>query len=751
MYANYTTGTTTLTETIVLFDSEYQNAITDAISEYVLVTDSETTAPLQGAIENFRNIYTMEVKPTFNDLSAFDSSSNHTSFKSVVGGSKTYLLSPVETSSNHVALRRSAWQYILTAPPPNVTTLYEYINVFDIESTISPGQTTLQELILLSDSPNPIIPITEYVNIFDFATDVGITTLSENILILDGATGTAIAPPQTYMVSMVLGVISTNQYSPSTVIEVTSAGSYSPTMQLSTFADDYVAVTNASGADNPIQPSLVQNGVVVYSNVNSLPPDYANSPSGCLVSFNCSTIFNGLDLNSIFSYSINLEGAGGTWSFDTLLETTFVFGTPVTLMGLSGVTTKKGFEWSSSRSVFTNKGIFGPRDMNREFAFLVYGNAQYFFNQVNQFVQSPDPTQWKTHADAARLIGDLTGANIGWYIQDFPLFNFQPQGSQTGLQALESLAEQCGGVVRWNGLDSYKVVYPNVSLGVFTIPDCCLIISISNECILDLNSGFYSPGVRLVPQLGVFDASTKELAASTSSGGIFDPNSLTLTIGQKAPGVVQKLGSANFSSIDPSKSPQPPSTYTIDLPLDTDKVYVQARTHSDATGPYTVPDDATDPNNTWFFLEGIPGNPLYPESGRYVSLTQANGQFKPIITIDSTLFPPPSNLEQAESVLNIAYSTKSVPFIDTASGSYALVAQTYLKYQWVPVCTYTIVCTFWGAMPMPGMTINFSFNGRPISGTIESVTLSNPDVLTINVVQWEQLEFYTNLSQFSNR
>lgn len=546
---------------------------------------------------------------------------------------------------------------------------------------------------------------------------------------------------------IVLGVKATTQFNGGIVVGVKQPLSSNFGVELQVQPDNLVAVTNASSVSNPTQATYIQNGVAVYSNPATLPPGDI-SKIKCYVSFSCSNIvtsqggslFSPVNMDIVTNWSVNITNEGGSWSVGSTSDYG-TYGDPVKVFGLSGIIGKKGFQFSSNPTPATNSGILGLRNMNRELAFLVYGVPQYTANQVNQFIQAPNLQNTKTHADAARLIGSLCGANIHWGIRDFTSFNFQPQASMTGIQALSSLAAECGGVVRWNGDKDYLVTYPNKSTGIWQVPDCCLIVAMQRECNLDMNSGLYTPGTYMVPQLGTFNAGSASIYSTSDSSGSSSTTTLTntsgnpLVAGNRATDPVE----TRHSSKTVMTSSSPPEY--VDLPFDTQVIYIQNVVKTDFSGPYTT----NDPNNWTVLQTGL--------NGAYTQWIENGGKVKPVLVLDPTMFPSSSNTDVTNGNWYLKIGVSRTPLASIATVTTTAentIARNLLKYKWIPMCTGSVTCVFFGSIPMPGMTVIATLGGKTISGIIESVSFVNPGIITVNFVNWGELQYYTTLGNYSN-
>lgn len=733
VYITFIEGQTTLTETFLIFDSDTnQDVETSNIEETLVVLDSEeSVAPTNSSLPFYgaRDYFIQEVHPTYTNFSAQSAGPAHTDFKSIVGGPKGYVLEPQGGSAAHFGFKLSGWQYLLTDQSNYETELEETFLVFDSETSESPDQTVLFEYLLVGDS--------------EIVQDAVTGELSDYVLLLDGATGEIAPLPVEFDGTLVLTVISAIGPQFSNVLKVQAALEENFSVDLGVTANDLTAVVSASSASNPITPTFINSGVVIYSNPATLPATIP--PDGCKVFLPCTNIIGSLGANDLKEWDINLQDAGGTWNVKSFTDLP-TYGTEITLFGLTGTITSKGFEWSNSGSNYKNGGIFGPRALNREAFFLTYGQPESAYNIVTKYANYPMPEFYKTHKDAASMVASLGGARLQWMLPDFPLPNFQFQGGETALAAIHSLAGDCGGVIRWMGSNSYRAMFPDIPIGVYTIPDCCLIRSISQECYLDLNSGYYTPGVYVLPQLNIKDTTTLNLTQA-GDGTFLDFNPLT----QHGPytGQVENRWSTGRRPSDEMP------IQSFDLPLDTNAIFIRIITKTAGSGNFVVTEsemqDGADP---WYTLENVPGSNLINGGGSpHTVALNKDGIIKYLFNVTSDLFPAEGvndDIDNGNFTMQIGITRTIPPYVNNAIGSYLLAAKSILKYRFVPACTGTVVCSFFGSIPMPGMELNFTFNNTLITGIIESVSFSGPDTLTINYVKWFRFEFYQQLAQSEN-
>ena len=491
-----------------------------------------------------------------------------------------------------------------------------------------------------------------------------------------------------------------------------------------------VPITSATAVGNPVQPTYIQNGTVVYSSTATLPAGDV-SRTKCYVSFKCADLIGPRNADEIISYSLSINNGNGSWEANTTTDVGDYY-EQVQLFGLTGTIVDKGFSWSSSSGGVINGGILSNPKLNRDLGFLTYGNPNYFFNVPNASLNKPATSRAKSHRDAVSLIAQLAGVTVSWAIPDLPLVNFQPQMSQKAVEAMASLAQEAGGVLRWTGGDSYIVTYPDKQIGYFEVPDCCLITSMGMKCSADMNTGIYSPGVYAVPQLGQYNAGTKikngVLATPTASG----PGNTT--------------GSAilaeDFYTTTKLVTADDPIQF-VNLPFDFDSIYIQNVCKVDGQGPFVT----LDPQRRWPLQTGF--------AGEYVNCIDIGGKLQPVLKISPDFFPSETNTDVADGHWYMKIQITRKPLSGgsdsgNSDGNEDTEGRTMLRYRFIPTCVGTINCAFFGSIPLPGMFATATANGETVSGIVESVSFQNPGLLSIQVVQWSRLQFYQQLSGFSN-
>lgn len=486
-------------------------------------------------------------------------------------------------------------------------------------------------------------------------------------------------------------------------------------------------VTSLTGSGNPFLPTIILDGITYVTNACSAPPPtytpvagvpyigYVNSPIGgttfCnLTGANLSLDYSGGTFNIA---SQNPLGAGTTYQQN--------LGQQVSVYGLSGTITDFGKSLSSSANTFNTQGIFGTPNLNKAFTLLTYGAGQYFsFLTTNPTIQyAPPINSYTTLKGMAEAIANLCGVTVSWLIPDGPYHDIFSQNGITGLEALNTLAAQMGGQVRWNGGTSYIVAYPDYYLGVWGVPIPNLLeaqgVRYSNH--LDLSYGVSGSGVLGIPTNAFFPSTIKPVPVNTD------------TAPQENIQIIATVTKA-FTEDDPG--------LTVDLPNDIVSVKIQILVKpGQATGARYV----TDSPSTWFDL-GSPGI-----GNDYVTITKVGNAFMNQLKANYTLFPSLGAINNGNFVMSFGIVRTSLneqfqaDATDLDLQKREIQARIAANIKYIKTYSGTIVCKFFGTVPVPGMWASVTYCGEEVSGVIESVTITGAGIVTVEVARYFRINF----------
>ena len=511
--------------------------------------------------------------------------------------------------------------------------------------------------------------------------------------------------------------------------------------RLNVLADNLVPITSASSLTNPTKPTLVLGGNVIYSHPETIPPNGLTN-ARCYVNFLCSSLFAGQQISNFFSWNISIDSGRGTWRTNSITDLPYSLTDPVQIFGLTGVETEKGRQKTAGSYSYINGGILGTRRLNQPVAYLYNGNPQFTALLPNQnLLVLQNPADWLTYSGAALAIGAAAGVTVNWAVQDFPMTDGSFQAGNTGIEALESIAEGIGAKLRFNGGTAYTVVLPNKPLGLYIIPDCCLIQSMSTVCSLDVKTGIYNPGVYVWPNYPTGSAGVNILPNDGPTQET-TPNSFNRQV------EVIYTSSKKMTALDPSVA--------IDLPNDFEDVMIRIKTLTDGEGRFVSarPEHVTVVGNNnvleveplWFLLQtGVAGG--LGGTG-YVNYNDINGVLQPQVNINYSLFP------QDNTDVNDGHFTFQIGVIKKkqtagAANPNQVMGRTWLRFRFIPVCQYNITCIFDGTIPMPGTAVKATIGDYTIGQNndviIEHVDFTNPGILNITAIQWAEIEYYQYL------
>lgn len=486
-------------------------------------------------------------------------------------------------------------------------------------------------------------------------------------------------------------------------------------------------VVSLTASGNPFLPTLIQDGTTYVTNACSAPPPgYVGTPGIPYIGYTNNPI-GGTSFCNLTGSNLSLDFSGGTFNIASQAPlgtgTTYQdnLGKQVTVYGLAGTITDFGKTISSSANTYVTQGIFGTPNLNKAFTLLTYGAGQYFsFLTTNTNLQAAPPiNSYTTLKGMAQAIAALCGVTVSWLIPDGPYHDIFSQNGITGLEALNTLAAQMGGQVRWDGGTTYTVAYPDYYSGVWTVPLDTLLdaqgLKYSNH--QDLSYGVSGSGVLGIPTNNFFPSTIKTVPQNTATQPQ-DNIEVVATVTKP------------YTSDDPI-------TY-IDLPNDIVSVKIQILVNpGQATGARYVTDNAS----IWYDL-GSPGlgNP-------YVPIIKVGNAFVNKIALGYTLFPNLAainngNFTMSFGIVRTSLNTQfEAETQDLDLQKREIQARIAANIKYIKTYSGTIVCKFFGTVPVPGMWASATFCGETVEGVIESVTITGAGVVTIEVARYFRINF----------
>lgn len=505
---------------------------------------------------------------------------------------------------------------------------------------------------------------------------------------------------------------------------------------------------------NPFKPTVIVNGTVLYSDPSTLPSSITNS--NVYINLNSSGAITGdlipnESICDVFSAGFTLDYAGGR--FNVITGSQFAnIAQIITFFGLPAAVTAVGPAVTNTEIGTQTSGVFGSLQANKQLNLLLYGSA------ANQLLINPALAQANSNFGltvkaVAQMVATAAGIGLQWLANDLPILQLNLQSTMTGIAALQYLASMVNATVRWSGINSYTVTYPNATAGgTWTLPDCQLLASggIRAQNLYDLETGLTgtSDGNLYVSQ--VMNVAPIQSGANLATSGtsvlpvstILNNETSTTTSGGTLFGQGPIPPIQQWRAITKALTVNDPDI-AVDLPIDYDAVYIQivVPDANFAGSQYTVP--ASQQSTQWFLLPGP------------IQTINRGNIYVPQVLIQADTFPPTdTSVQNGNFTMNIGI-TRKIPqkqFNDLAASSFDL--QSYLLsknlFRWVKTYTGTIQCLFYGVIPLPGMYLSATANGVTVEGVCESVSFSSPGILTMQVAQYARANFNTPFANQGN-
>lgn len=434
--------------------------------------------------------------------------------------------------------------------------------------------------------------------------------------------------------------------------------------------------------DNPIQPTVIRNGVVIVENESTRKGD------GNQISLNLAAVYGHCSVQS-FTLDTSFNNIG---SFTIYASEKFVDeNEEVTLCGIKCWVKEVGPFAGNSGEGFLIKGVVGPTaEMNKKLI-LTAQNTTGLKDISSQFPIQQPPTQlWTTVQAAAQAISLRAGFALKWLAGDAVLQDTFIETEMRAEEAIASLASKVGGVYVTDGKDSCVVCNPYPGYGEWQG---------LGECDPWGTGGLTGP-ILVVDMDNTAALLPVELASQLTVNKIDNP--LTTA----PPVKVEPL-----HVIESKMKPDAPDLLLrvagdFQMPAK-----VQILVAAGDTGPaYTT----TNPNQ-WF-------DAPFP-------LTTLEDKKKALIVKASDI---PTALRNGAFHMSIGYTrdltginafhNESVEvFGQKKSSQYTSIFEKLRYFRWKYAnATFPL----FGAVPLPGNQATFTFKGNTIVGTIESVNIN---------------------------
>jgi hypothetical protein len=495
-----------------------------------------------------------------------------------------------------------------------------------------------------------------------------------------------------------------------------------------------ISVVNATAIDNPFQGSLAVQGTTIYAFPgNPLPSD--TSKSNVYFTYRSAGL-TGISLCNLYNYGFTLDYGGGHWEATSNIPLgTGPFSSPpqavittlgqkVQMFGLNATITEAGRVRNNSADGYHAAGIFGNPLLNKQLNLVLFGNNVFQPLMLSPTYRPPSSYVYATVKAAAMALFQKIGANASWSIGDAPYNSTLQEAGQTVGDALNSLASRLGGVIMWDGNNTYRVSYPDVFQGTWNVPDCHVIAAggLDYTNYEDLETGMLFSSSLPMFFSGVSAVPTGPNASSMAGG----TQPFITQIGK----VSKKL-----------TSDDPPVIF--DLPQDYDKVYIQilVGTTGDTGGsiPIDIVNYVTKDPTQWFEFD------VASLGSSYIFKTEIGGTLIPQVKVDQGVMPQPnSSIDNNNFTLSLACSRKNLGKASTAIPADLAAQQN--TYRFFKKQSGRINCMFFGSIPLPGMFATATLGNLTVRGIIQSVQFSSPGFLTVDVASFSRLIFIGNLS-----
>lgn len=521
--------------------------------------------------------------------------------------------------------------------------------------------------------------------------------------------------------TLVASILRTGLSPVTSISAMVSGSSNTPVVSVSSYGVTTFADPLSGMTVNPFQPTVVVGGTV-YSTYAGTNPGGITSNSYFINRLNPS--IGAVDSCQLLNFDINIDRAGGSFSFVTLNDPGIGLGSSINLFGLIGTVTEVGQIFTNNQVGTLTKGIFGARNLNKQINVLGAGNVQFFALLTNSLLSTQQEQQLRTYAGAAFAIAAMAGINLHWATSDVPLVDFTVSEGETALSALSSIAAQFGATFFWDGGNNYTIGAPTITQGAWSVP---------NQAIIT------PAGIQYTNKLDIETGATGTGAFMSVIEKYFDPSIYGLPTSIDVVPKVQRVGTCRQALT--TKDP----LWIQDLPLDTAEAWLQilVKKGDPSIGTKYV---TADPEE-WTSL-GSPS--IAGPTVKYALKGGALGTLTPQTQIGSNLFPNIDVVNNGNFIMSVGVTRNNqVQLFEQAKKQRddqvrALQAKLLGTFKYVQTYSGTINCFFFGSIPLPGMQGSATVCGNTVNGVIESVSLSFPGVLTVGVAQFALVNYVRN-------
>lgn len=490
-------------------------------------------------------------------------------------------------------------------------------------------------------------------------------------------------------------------------IEVAKLETVYDSVDLDVTPVDFQPVTDPDSASNPFLPTIVVDGSYIVQNPLTDPGSGFVTGSNVFVNLMQEALF-GDETCSIYSFNMNLNYNGGTWSAVTSAPIG-TRGSSITLFGLTGYITEDGQAVGGQGVTYTTKGIFGSNVMDRPLQFYAMNDSGLRGIAPTQYLQQPSSEYWTTVKAACQSIAASAGLVLYWEAQDAPLTDILVESGMTVQSALATLAGRVGAVLLWNGNNKYYVCSPTYQIGSWTI----------------LNCGLLTPGG--IQYSNIQNISLKRSVLFPVSERHDGEAKFTPTPFYSGPDKVLPCGSVSkrLTEDDPSRS--------IALLPGYSAIKIRIKTKESTAGTYV-----TTGFDTWFDIAG----PI-----------ERHSDGSEYLRIDSSVFPADGvndDIDNGEFTLEVGIVKDEGPLQNTFTKQQAeataraasMLAMNQEAVRYVETYTGSISAIFYGSLPLPGMWCSATLDGVEASGICQSVSITSPGIIQVEIARFSALNFY---------
>jgi hypothetical protein len=198
-----------------------------------------------------------------------------------------------------------------------------------------------------------------------------------------------------------------------------------------------------------------------------------------------------------------------------------------------------------------------------------------------------------------------------------------------------------------------------------------------------------------------------------------------------------------------------------DLPQDYDEVFVQilippGRSIGGASQVTGINNYVTNDTQKWFTYgtATLEGGTIGTNT-EFIFKTDVGGTLIPQVKIDWRVFPNNESVQNGNFVMTLACTRKGLNVGDALdkkkNDAREILGQQQDAYRYIKTFSGRLNCIFFGAIPMPGMCIDYTLEGVRVYGVIEQVQFTYPGFITIDVARYARLVFIGDVADYGTQ